>query len=95
MNTKDDGGSAFPVTRVKLDEKGVLISATPESGMSLRDWFAGMALQGCVLHGIKQWMDFYMDGKNDAASFWQESMANASYQIADAMLAARKGGKDE
>ena len=88
MNTKDDGGSAFPVTRVKLDEKGVLISATPESGMSLRDWFAGMALSYCA----EDWRKFC---DSDNVDFDPILVADDAYEIADAMLAARKGGKDE
>ena len=36
----DDGGSAFPIPNSDLAG-----SYHPSSGMTLRDWFAGMALQ--------------------------------------------------
>jgi hypothetical protein len=44
--------------------------------MSLRDWFAGQALMGAVAHGT--------------GGCTAEYLASDSYQIADAMLAARK-----
>lgn len=51
-----------------------------QAGMSLRDWFAGQALVGAVATvngpGFAEWAYY----------------ADAAYQIADAMLAARKGG---
>lgn len=37
---KNDGGPAFPCP----------IEDATQCGMSLRDWFAGMALQGIVIH---------------------------------------------
>lgn len=45
--------------------------------MSLRDWFAGMAMQG--MNASESWADNTHD-----------SIANAAYDQADAMLAARK-----
>jgi len=58
-----DGGPAFPA----LDARTML------SGMSLRDYFAAMALQGIL---------------NDADVFWDKA-APLAYQYADAMLKAR------
>lgn len=46
-------------------------------GMSLRDWFAGQALAQCM-------------GKLKLDS--DKTQARAAYQIADAMLVARKAG---
>lgn len=45
----DDGGPAFPNHSVGINEsgEGVLITT---GGMTLRDWFAGMALQGLVVN---------------------------------------------
>ena len=74
-NTKqNDGGSAFPST------------PTPDYpysgsyGMSLRDWFAGMALQGELA--------------NNSDGAWLDSSAarcaKRCYLFADAMLEARK-----
>lgn len=54
----DDGGQAFPTTH---------------DGMSLRDWFAGMALQGLIASGA-----------NGSARD-----ASESYTIADRMILER------
>ena len=72
----NDGGPAFPFTFQELDGQG-----NPRSemithvGMSLRDWFAGMALSGmCADSNLKD---------------SQHVFAKISYKIADAMLAER------
>ena len=65
---KDDGGPAFSYS------SNVFPNYT---GMSLRDYFAGMALQGIIPHDVEISM-------NDA------SLAASAYELADAMLAARK-----
>lgn len=57
----DDGGDAFP-------------HPDGSFGMSLRDYFAGQAMQA--------WIHHYGDTK--------EGTAEAAYDYADAMLAARK-----
>ncbi len=71
-----DGGAAFPT------EQGVAPDGTwnqtHESGMSLRDWFAGMALQGFLASGMPQ---------NTAP----DSVAHDAYLIADAMIKYRAG----
>ena len=80
MKVTDNGGSAFPVT-ANLMSSGYADIKIQETtgGMSLRDWFAGMALQGLVAHygasGIKRDIE---DGQ--------------PYKLADLMLAARKEG---
>lgn len=56
---RDDGGQAFPTTH---------------DGMTLRDWFAGMAMQG-----------FIASGANGTA---RDAMA--CYEAADHMLVARR-----
>lgn len=70
----DDGGPAFPTE----SEHQSAPNRWHHAGMSLRDWFAGMALQGIASAvpgpGCASW-DYY---------------SGASYKIADAMLAARK-----
>lgn len=65
----DDGGPAFP-----LQEHG---DSRSVPGMTLRDWFAGQALQGQA-HRL--------------ASPWEhrDILAKDCYDIADAMIAARK-----
>lgn len=76
MTNRKDGGAAFP-----LENK----YANHHDGMSLRDWFAGMALQGLI---SKYGCTLYKDSEKKAA--------RASYSFADAMLAEReKAGSDE
>lgn len=73
----DNGGPAFPILP-PLGPDGT--SATgypyPYVGMSLRDYFAGQALAGAMA-------DSNVSGD-------PESLAEAAYTVADAMLAARK-----
>ena len=58
MSATNDGGPAFPIKINHLhhiaDESGKTIATASQDlgtypGMSLRDWFAGMALQGAFL----------------------------------------------
>lgn len=72
---KNDGGPAFPVSE-RRDEDGCLVRFD-EPGMSLRDWFAGMALWG----GIGNWI-----GSNASLA----SLGTRCYEAADAMLAERE-----
>jgi hypothetical protein len=67
---KKDGGPAFPIEDAMENIY---------SGMSLRDWFAGMALQEC---GI------IMPAKFEGCT--PQEVAAAAYIIADAMLAERE-----
>ena len=69
----DKGGQAFPTPGSKY-ENGIVNH--PESGMSLRDYFAGQALVGLMARA---------DEVLYSATITQES-----YMIADAMLIARK-----
>jgi hypothetical protein len=64
----NDGGPAFP-----RPHEG----CNAQDGMSLRDWFAGMAIQSCINN---YWSE--QCAADDAAM--------AAYQIADAMLKARE-----
>ena len=70
MSKTDDGGSAFPL-------------AFNSEGMSLRDWFAGMALSSMTVSP-----DYNKGPCNQA-------MAERAYVIADAMLAVRKEAASE
>lgn len=65
----DNGGPAFP-SRF-LPEPGIFTYP----GMSLRDWFAGQALQGA------RW--------EDGTIMYPVRAAQYAYQLADAMLAER------
>lgn len=82
MNTPQDGGPAFPgiegtpgygfSTRSTYGEW-----TNHNQGMTLRDWFAGMALQGYC-------------ARPDLDKECQQGFALAAYDQADAMLAARE-----
>lgn len=82
MTAHDDGGPAFPARPTETLSSGATISA--HHGMSLRDWFAGQALAG--LYAGRP------DGRIDASPDALAYDAGAAFAIADAMLAARKGG---
>jgi hypothetical protein len=79
----NDGGPAFPQPNHFVENSDGRVVARwcmQDSGMSLRDWFAGQALAG-LLAG--------RGSTGDKAPNW----ANGSYAIADAMLKARGGAK--
>lgn len=62
----EQGGPAFPVLDSTIGDG--------RCGMSLRDWFAGMAMQGLLAGG---------------GDYLRSDIALDSYRTADAMLAAR------
>ena len=64
---------AFPVPIGQTDER--------QWGMSLRDWFAGKAMEAKLLNEDWNWMH---DG---------EMSASECYDLADAMMKARKEAK--
>ena len=68
MNRLKKNCSAFPVLDA-LGEEGIL--ASPDYGMTLRDYFAGQALVGIVTH----------------SSYNVQNDVVLAYQYADAMLA--------
>lgn len=83
-NQIDDGGCAFPCGGDMSDRLW-----KPEPGMSLRDYFAGKALQAIISH-----TELVEDGKFLAGpapgTSAIENFAEFSYLCADAMLAARR-----
>ena len=72
----DNGGFVFPANFTVGN-----VSRT-EGGMTLRDWFAGQALAGFCSNPVS--LEQAADTTDGPA--W---MAKWSYQLADAMLAAR------
>lgn len=74
MSVTNDGGPAFP-TGERLDRNGS-VEQYHVSGMSLRDWFSGMALQGLL---VGYW----------ESSISVRSVAGMANELADAMLSAR------
>lgn len=84
MSSLNDGGPAFPlgIQRTSSGE----VDRWWEQGMSLRDYFAGLAFQSIVLHRERSGRDTYT----------KQELAAEAYCYADAMLAARtptKGGE--
>lgn len=71
MDLTDDGGPAFPVLQRDPWDKIHVACA----GMSLRDWFAGLAILGGMTNGVP------VD---------PQQISRAAYRLADAMIAARK-----
>lgn len=57
-----------------------------EGGMSLRDWFAGMALQGMLNHSTEE---AHPSTLNNAGTTIGEGYADSAYVFADAMLKVR------
>jgi hypothetical protein len=76
----NDGGPAFPCVYYSEPIGSIGPQFTIKGGMTLRDYFAGKALQGMIASCTQQ--------------NWQEEYAaKASYQLADAMLKAREKAK--
>lgn len=75
-----DGGPAFP-----LDERTALLTMEHATGMSLRDYFAAKALQG----QMQREKDFGKTVREQGFAKYADHIAETSYQLADAMLAAR------
>lgn len=75
-NDIKDSGPAFPQSDTSRQFNGL-------QGMSLRQWYAGMALQGLVLN-VAEHLTTTLD--------W-DAMMRTSYEIADAMIAQGKDGK--
>lgn len=86
------GGPAFPGKEFKTEKINDGIEGHPiyrtvkfmayTPGMTLRDWFAGMALQGMMSNG------FMPRAAKNELDEW--NWAQASYRLADAMLKERE-----
>ncbi len=69
-----EGGAAFPLTTPLFDAHGTILHHDVYHGMTLRDWFAGMAMsQLAARFGAEDYDD----------------IAGKAYQLADAMLKRR------
>lgn len=78
MSARDSGGPAFPQHGWTKDPDTLKRMRESGIGMTLRDWFAGNALQA------------YLAGRNiDSRDANQNVVARTCYSYADAMLAAR------
>ena len=86
----NDGGPAFPMPRGAAAGK----HNDSQQGMSLRDWFAGMAMQGmCAVEDNR----LCPRDRREDPSIWRKEIqagdASLCYIIADAMIAEREEGK--
>lgn len=91
MSTKkNDGGAAFPVRGMHVNPENPNSERfVSEYGMSLRDWFAGMALSGLAVNqemllGNHELLEHF------GTSGIDKLQANKAYRLADAMLAERE-----
>jgi hypothetical protein len=84
MTDIDDGGPAFPTEEWELTQ-GVVRRIGIINGMSLRDYFAGMALQGMLSANPKD--------SDTNAELLIKTVACGAYLFADAMLEERKRTK--
>ena len=78
---KNDGGPAFPI-RFRYEKSDGSIVTHEADGMSLRQWYAGMALQGLLAESAHP----------QSAGSWKQagSFAANAFELADAMIAAEK-----
>ena len=83
--TTEDGGPAFPRAAFEYCDPGTGSdwAMKEQRGASLRDYFAAKAMQGFLTGDA-------LVNESDTSSEWLGKTAKASYEMADAMLAARK-----
>jgi hypothetical protein len=82
---KINGGSAFPHKQINLDAVG--FQHIPASaGMSLRDWFAGMALQGFIANGSLD----EICNQFETADVVEQKLSEFCFNLADAMIEERE-----
>ena len=105
MNTpQNDGGPAFPQDAYLLDPNSTHDDIKASKGMTLRDWFAGQALQGLLASGHfthkpygkdGAWMvtheDPYDEENGEKIHYGRQKFdfPEAAWRCADAMLKER------
>lgn len=82
MSEEKTGGSAFPWSRAT--PKGP-VPYDDDHGMTLRDWFAGMAMASLYAGGRRGWEDERLSDHD-----WSEVVALNAYEMADAMIKERR-----
>ena len=90
----EDGGPAFAGRRFEPQHRGSNDREPWNPGMSLRDWFAGHALNGAWAGRNNESIELVEGQTVDDAILadWLD-VARCAYIAADAMLAARKTGE--
>lgn len=86
----DDGGPAFSGGLYEHQNAGANDREPMNPGMSLRDWFAGKAMAGFAGNNAI----FAANNQNgwELVNASARDLADRAYWLADAMIAARKGG---
>lgn len=74
-----DGGPAFPTDNKEGDTHGGVTELLPWAGMTLRDYFASMAMAACI----------QANRENENYTANPAQAAEWAYQFADAMIAER------
>ena len=88
----NDGGNAFPCDPFMASEPGTVAKAKRlAEGMSLRDHFAGLALQGLCANPGGPYQANGMNGWS-IVNCTYDDLAGHAYELADAMIRARDGG---
>lgn len=81
---REDGGKAFPFPSCSQNqETGETVVTQGEPGLSVRDYFAGAAMQGMLAHSTR-----YRPAEG-YPSDWHAAISREAYELADAMLRAR------
>ena len=62
-----DGGPAFPISKALASRDGEVRKMEVNEGMSLRDWFAGIAISGAIQD----------EGTNTGIAKWAYELADA------------------
>lgn len=75
MSKQQDGGPAFPRHVALVVNGKINFDVLPDSGLTVRDWFAGQALDPLI----------HLASENDTGL-----LALDAYKMADAMLAERE-----
>ena len=84
--SKENGGPAFPGTySARSDQGRGAVTEFHDKGLSLRDYFAAKALQG----QLDRLPDFSATVRDYGFDKFASTIARTSYDIADAMIAAR------
>lgn len=91
--TINTGGPAFPCDNIlQRDERGHFFgNEVSSTGMTLRDHFAGQALQGLCANPGGPYQANGMNGWS-IVNCTYDDLAGHVYELADAMLRAREGG---
>ena len=88
MTQKHDGGPAFPSSPQKMEFDGEGFRPVGFEGMSLRDYFAGQAMNA-LIEDVNRPSD---PESGDSDIHPRDEIARRAYALADAMIAARSGG---